>query len=80
MIKEKDMIIIDQIEVMKYPLKYFCADVSWISKFHNECEFLMPPAFIDTKKHENSIQPIKKKLTDYKCYVIETDTLKRVQR
>jgi len=36
-------------DVTTYPLKYFCADVSWISKFHRECEFLMHPTFLDAK-------------------------------
>jgi len=38
---------------VKYPLKYFCADISWISKFHDECEYLMHPAFLDTIKIAN---------------------------
>ena len=62
-----------------YPLKLFCADVSWISKFHNECEYLMPPTFLDTKKSDQSVC-IKFRDYKWKQYVIETDTFKRVQR
>lgn len=47
------------IEPKIYPLSLFCADVSWISKFHNECEYLMPPAFMDYRTDENG--PVKYK-------------------
>lgn len=69
----------DQEPATLYPLKLFCADVSWISKFSNEMEYLMPPTFLDTKKTEID-KTNKTRDGKMRCYVIETDTFKRVQR
>ena len=71
----------DELDVLPkfYPLSLFCADVSWISKFHNECEYLMPPTFLDYKKVQYSA-PVKYRDQKHKCFFIETSHFKRVQR
>jgi len=71
----------DDQDVANIPLKYFCADVSWISKFHRECEFLMHPTFLDTKKSDLNNQNtnyVKKRSQEHQCYIVETDTFKRI--